>query len=138
MRIWNGFRLVSFISEAAPATTPEAGPTSLIYVSGVVTETELIERSGRLETSLEHQNVSEFCQLKLNETKDEKDQEVWNFIQANFYEDPRKRFLHLLGYDFDKVSDEVRSIILLVKTFVFSCKEYSRYVYSSFALFRHI
>jgi hypothetical protein len=103
------FRLVSFVSEPAPATTPEAGPSSSVFVSGVVTETELIERSGRLETSLEHQNVSEFCQLKLSETKDEKDQEVWSFIQANFYEEPRKRFLHLLGYDSDKVSDEVRS-----------------------------
>jgi protein transport protein SEC31 len=103
-------RLVTFVSEPPPPTQPEALPTSSVYVSGVVTEPELIERSGRLETSLENQNVQEFCHLKLNEMAEEKDREVWNFIAANFEEDPKNRFLNLLGYDPSQVAEDVRAL----------------------------
>ena len=76
-------------------------------MSGVVTEQDLIDRSRRLETSLQTQNVAEFCHLKLNETSDEADKQAWDFISANLHQDPRKKFLDLLGYDPDVVADQV-------------------------------
>jgi hypothetical protein len=43
----------------------------------------------------------------VSETTTEADRQVWDFISANFHRDPRRRFLHLLGYDPEKVSEEV-------------------------------
>lgn len=74
----------------------------------MVTEEELVRKSARLETSLQNGNFAEFCQMKVEESRESPDdQEMWQFIGANFGQNPRHEFLGLLGYDPHQVAEEV-------------------------------
>ena len=61
----------------------------------------------KLETSLQNGNLSEFCQLKVDDREDRDDQQVWQFIQANFQGDRRTALLSLLEYEPSYIRDKV-------------------------------
>ena len=92
-----GGKLVTF--EAAPKQSATEPRKSVLKMCTVVTEQSLVDRSMRLETSLQNGNLTEFCEMKTTDTSQSKDQDVWRFIQANFDQDPRTKFLTLLEYE---------------------------------------
>ncbi len=73
----------------------------------VVTEPELVERSRKLETSIQNQNLPEFCESKIGSSASEEDEKVWRFVRANFADNPRLEFLDLLGYNMEAVAEKV-------------------------------
>ena len=111
-----GGKLVTFDFDIAndqnsnPQSQPVAQKKSGVFVSTVVTEPQLLQKSMQLETSLQNENLSEFCDLKISESTCKEDQEVWKFIRANFSTSPNQEFLELLGYDPDKIRQQISAV----------------------------
>ncbi|XP_076803880.1 protein transport protein Sec31A-like isoform X2 [Clavelina lepadiformis] len=69
-------------------------------INQVITEQKLLERSIHLRQALtSDQQCSEYCKKKLSNASNEFEENFWNFLKVNFEPEPRKQYLHLLGYD---------------------------------------
>ena len=104
-----GGKLVTF--EAGPKQ-PDQPVKSVIKMANVVTEQNLVDRSMKLETSLQNGNLTEFCEAKVLDEKTS-DKEVWQYIKANFEQDPRSAYLSLLQYEPNEIHRKV--IVSLLK-----------------------
>lgn len=78
--------------------------SSTIQVSQVVTEPELVERSSQLEQALKQQDLAPYCQNKVQTAAASSEQTLWQFIGANFSQEPRGQFMELLGHSPTQVS----------------------------------
>ncbi len=116
----NFFRLVTFGTVKPPANQQasqgqqqqgqqQAQPTSEVTLCKVVTEPELVERSLRLETSIQNQNLPEFCESKVASSSSSDDEQLWRFVGANFADNPRLRFLDLLGFNSEAVAEKIEA-----------------------------
>ncbi|XP_071808414.1 protein transport protein Sec31A-like isoform X2 [Asterias amurensis] len=95
-----GGKLVSFeVSKQQPA--------SRVYISQVVTETELVNRSNALEESLTNGKFVDFCNTKVAMAKDSMESQIWKFMKASFEKEPRPHFVSLLGFDSDELARKV-------------------------------
>ena len=99
-----GGKLVTFEAVKQPE---QNGVRSCLKIASVITENSLVERSVKLETSLQTGNLSEFCEAKVMDDKNESDKEVWQYIKANFDNDPRTAFLNLLQYEPNEIQQKV-------------------------------
>jgi protein transport protein SEC31 len=81
-----------------------------VFVSKVVTEPDLVQKSLQLETSLKNENLAEFCNLKIAESSTKEDQQIWKFIRANFSDNPNNEFLELLGYNPEQIRSQICSV----------------------------
>jgi hypothetical protein len=120
-------RLVSFDTQRLPAGQQQQAATgapavtarSAVYLSRVVTEEELVESSRKLETSIQNQNLPEFCESKIATADSGGDRQVWTFIKASFGENPRLEFLNLLGYNPEETARTVSErMFVLIGTVV--------------------
>lgn len=68
-----------------------------VNILQVVTDTELIDRSTKLEEMLSNGNYIDYCRQKADETQDQHNRYVWYFLKANFENDPKAEMLNLLG-----------------------------------------
>ena len=87
------------------------------FSGSVVTEQDLVQRSCKLETSLQNGNMAEFCEAKIG--VEDKDKLVWQYIKANFETDYRTSFLTLLDYEPNDVKQKVsffRQIVTVQKS----------------------
>lgn len=89
----------------------EMGPSRFIHIRQLVTEPELLRKSDKLESSLTNGNLVEFCHSKVESSQNEQERITWSFLQATFSGSPRKKMLSLLGYDSEKITAEINTII---------------------------
>lgn len=75
-----------------------------VRISQVITETELVERSARLEDALATGNFAEYCAQKADQMSTQHGRYVWYFLKANFEANPREHMLNLLGYNADDMA----------------------------------
>ena len=74
-----GGKLVTF-----EATKEPNQPTkSVIKLGSVVTEESLLNRSVKLETSLQNGNLTEFCDDKLSSDDSSGEKKVWQYIKVH-------------------------------------------------------
>lgn len=99
-----GGKLVSF------GNFKEPGQPKQVVVSQVVTETELINRSHELETSLISGHLVEYCDFKITNASDENEKLLWQFLKSNFSSEPRMQFLDLLGYNPQDLAKKISSL----------------------------
>nr|CAD7423569.1 unnamed protein product [Timema monikensis] len=100
-----GGKLVMFDSE--PSQTQQR----LVYVSQVVTETDLISRSAQLEQALQYSQFSDYCQSKASEARTTHEQSQWTFLSAHFEPNPRAEILALLGFNTQDVLDKLNKFL---------------------------
>nr|CAD7198533.1 unnamed protein product [Timema douglasi] len=100
-----GGKLVMFDSE--PSQTQQR----LVYVSQVVTETDLISRSAQLEQALQYSQFSDYCQSKASEARTTHEQSLWTFLSAHFEPNPRAEILALLGFNNQDVLDKLNKFL---------------------------
>lgn len=72
-----GGKLVSFENPRDVANSSRS-----VYISQVVTEHSLLQRSGNLEESLSRQQYGEFCEQKVQEASNAHDKNIWNFLKV--------------------------------------------------------
>lgn len=108
-----GGKLVSF-DYTLPSNTPSQGPAAgvqpqsrQVHISQVITETDILARSSQLEEALKSNQLLEFCTMKAENSSNSMEQNVWNFLKTNFENEPRPKFLQLLGYDKNELSQKV-------------------------------
>jgi protein transport protein SEC31 len=101
-----GGKLVSFGNETAQGC--QTGKSHEVYVSQVVTESELIVRSDELETVLKDGRYADFCQARISSSTAPHERSVWNFLRASFESDPRAEFHSLLGLKPDEMNSKVK------------------------------
>ncbi|KAJ8319239.1 hypothetical protein KUTeg_004330 [Tegillarca granosa] len=92
-----GGKLVSF--ENTKTQNVQQPTQKTVYVSQVVTETDLLSRSNLLEQALENQQFVEYCAMKAANSVDSMQESIWNFLRVNFEQEPREYYIQLLGYD---------------------------------------
>ena len=73
-----GWKLVTFEAKKEPNQPTK----SVIKIGSVVTEESLLNRSVKLETSLQNGNLTEFCDDKLNSEDEGCDKKVWQYIKV--------------------------------------------------------
>uniref|UniRef100_A0A4W3I3D7 Protein transport protein Sec31A n=1 Tax=Callorhinchus milii TaxID=7868 RepID=A0A4W3I3D7_CALMI len=103
-----GGKLITFSSpKPGPPQTQQPAPRQ-VFVSVVTTETEFLHRSSELQTALQSGAFVSYCQSKINAAPTEFEQSIWNFLKVNFEQDPRTKYLKLLGYNKEELDKKVR------------------------------
>lgn len=87
-----------------------------MYISQVVTETDLLHRSHQLEQALENGQYIEYCAMKSANCTDPLQENIWNFLRVNFEKEPREHFIQLLGFD---KTDLAKKVNLLTENWRF-------------------
>lgn len=82
-----------------------------VTLSQVVTESELVERSTKLEDVLANGNFAEYCKEKADQMTSQHGRYVWYFLKANFDANPREQMLNLLGYNADDMEAKFSSFV---------------------------
>ncbi|XP_019620179.1 PREDICTED: protein transport protein Sec31A-like [Branchiostoma belcheri] len=101
-----GGKLVTFEHVKSAQQQQQQQPRR-VFVSQVITEQELINRSNNLQTALKSGQFGEFCDQKIQAAETEFDQSVWSFLKVNFEADPRSQYLRLLGFDANELANKV-------------------------------
>ena len=70
------------------AVKPQSGQQqsqtqSIVTVSQVVTDVELISRSTLLETTLASGRYTEYCDKKISQCKDKAESTIWSFLKVS-------------------------------------------------------
>ncbi|KAF5291494.1 hypothetical protein FQR65_LT01806 [Abscondita terminalis] len=108
-----GGKLITFACDGAQAAQEQgATPTvRTVFVSQVITEPELVNKSAQLEQALEYGNFTEYCRNKADSLMDQHKRNIWYFMKANFEENPRAELLNLLGYKIEDVNNKLNDVI---------------------------
>ncbi|XP_066928892.1 protein transport protein Sec31A-like isoform X2 [Clytia hemisphaerica] len=99
-----GGKLVSF------GNVKEPGQPKQVFVSQVVTDTELINRSHELESSLMSGQLEPYCDLKISNAQEKEEKLLWEFIKCNFSAEPRMQFLDLLGFNPQDLAKKISAL----------------------------
>ncbi|XP_031353039.1 protein transport protein Sec31A isoform X2 [Photinus pyralis] len=105
-----GGKLITFENEGQP-TQNQSPVARTVFVSQVITESELVEQSAQLEQALEYGNFTEYCRNKADSLSDQHKRNIWYFLKANFEADPRGELLNLLGYKKDEINNKLNEIV---------------------------
>ena len=77
-----GGKLLSFGNNKLPAGQQQTRPSRPVFVSQVVTETELVSRSVQLENTLANGYYTQFCDEKIANSQDLTESTVWSFLKV--------------------------------------------------------
>jgi len=89
-----------------------AGVKPTLYLSTVVTEPDLVADSAKLETSLQEENFTDFCQAKLLQLGESSQAELWKYLAASFQgEAAANQFLSLLGIQPEAIKQTLKAVL---------------------------
>uniref|UniRef100_A0A8C1AD74 Protein transport protein Sec31A n=1 Tax=Cyprinus carpio carpio TaxID=630221 RepID=A0A8C1AD74_CYPCA len=106
-----GGKLVTLDNIKPAAQQPQQTAAHVVHISQVVTETDFLDRSNRLQATLTAGNFLEYCQNKTEAAQSEFEKTVWSFLKVNFEEDARGKYLELLGYKKEELSGQVLPLL---------------------------
>ncbi|XP_078070799.1 protein transport protein Sec31A isoform X13 [Mustelus asterias] len=105
-----GGKLVTFQNvKPQPQQQPEV--PFQVFVSQVVTESELLNRSNELQSTIHTGGFVEYCQLKVNAAQTDFERNVWGFLKVNFEKDHRNKYLELLGYKQEELAEKIAAAL---------------------------
>ncbi|XP_034883099.1 protein transport protein Sec31B isoform X3 [Mirounga leonina] len=102
-----GGKLVTFGLPSTPAHQMPQPCLRLVFISQVITESELLRQSAELREALESGNLLNYCQNKIEQTSLQSEKMLWQFLKVTLEEDSRMKFLKLLGYSKDEFQKKV-------------------------------
>ncbi|XP_067894299.1 protein transport protein Sec31A isoform X3 [Heterodontus francisci] len=82
-----------------------------VFVSQVVTESELLNRSNALQSTIHSGGFVEYCQSKVNVAQTDFERNVWGFLKVNFEKDHRNKYLELLGYKQEELAEKIATAL---------------------------
>lgn len=82
--------------------------TQRVFIQQIVTDSELVDKSQHLESTLQTGNLLEYCNYKI-ETAEEGSAEsnIWKFILASFDNNKYEKFISLLGFDNENLNSKL-------------------------------
>uniref|UniRef100_A0A3B1JQ13 Protein transport protein Sec31A n=1 Tax=Astyanax mexicanus TaxID=7994 RepID=A0A3B1JQ13_ASTMX len=102
-----GGKLVSWENIKPPPQQPQQAVPHVVNISQVVTETDFLDRSSQLQSTLTAGSFVEFCQTKIEAAQNEFERTVWAFLKVQFEDDARGKYLELLGYKKEELALKV-------------------------------
>ncbi|XP_058800032.1 protein transport protein Sec31A isoform X2 [Phymastichus coffea] len=81
------------------------------YISQVVTDPILIQRSNELEAALKNNLFGNFCQNKIDTAPDELKRKIWSCVNAYFGENVTHEILSLLGHNIDEMNNKLNQFV---------------------------
>ncbi|XP_051973352.1 protein transport protein Sec31A-like isoform X6 [Xyrauchen texanus] len=106
-----GGKLVTLDNIKSTAQQPQQTAAHVVHISQVVTETDFLDRSNQLQTTLTAGNFLEYCQTKVEAAQNEFEKTVWSFLKVNFEDDARGKYLELLGYKEEELAIKIASAL---------------------------
>ncbi|KAI4883950.1 hypothetical protein NFI96_027632 [Prochilodus magdalenae] len=106
-----GGKLVSWENIKPPPQQPQQPVPHVVHISQVVTETDFLDRSNQLQSTLTAGTFVEFCQTKFEAAQNEFEKTVWAFLKVHFEDDPRGKYLELLGYKKEELALKIASAL---------------------------
>ncbi|CAH1984308.1 unnamed protein product [Acanthoscelides obtectus] len=94
------------LQNVQPGQQPPHIPRT-VQISQVITEATLVKHSQELEKALEYGNFAEYCINKMEETKDQHQKTIWQYLRASFEANPRVELLSLLGYNIESINNKL-------------------------------
>ncbi|XP_015607980.1 protein transport protein Sec31A isoform X2 [Cephus cinctus] len=105
-----GGKLTIFENEPADPNLP-ANSNRKVFISQVITDPDLIQRSNELETALKNEQYNDYCKGKADNATDEHDRRVWNCVGAYFSGNVTRELLELLGYDPEAMTNKLNQYV---------------------------
>ncbi|XP_014223575.1 protein transport protein Sec31A [Trichogramma pretiosum] len=105
-----GGKLTTFENLPVDPNMP-ANTNRRVYVSQVITNPDLIQRSNELEAAVKTGQFSDFCKGKADNAKDEHTRKVWNCIGAYFGENVSQELLELLGFELESMNNKLNQFV---------------------------
>ncbi|XP_041043495.1 protein transport protein Sec31A isoform X6 [Carcharodon carcharias] len=105
-----GGKLVSF-QNVKPQPQQQQEVPFQVFVSQVVTESELLNRSNELQSTIHSGGFVEYCRSKVNAAHTDFERSVWGFLKVNFEKDHRNKYLELLGYKQDELAEKIATAL---------------------------
>ncbi|XP_078400664.1 protein transport protein Sec31A isoform X6 [Cetorhinus maximus] len=105
-----GGKLVTF-QNVKPQPQQQQEVPFQVFVSQVVTESELLNRSNELQSTVHSGGFVEYCQSKVNAAHTDFERSVWGFLKVNFEKDHRNKYLELLGYKQDELAEKIATAL---------------------------
>uniref|UniRef100_A0A3B1JD00 Protein transport protein Sec31A n=1 Tax=Astyanax mexicanus TaxID=7994 RepID=A0A3B1JD00_ASTMX len=109
-----GGKLVSWENIKPPPQQPQQAVPHVVNISQVVTETDFLDRSSQLQSTLTAGSFVEFCQTKIEAAQNEFERTVWAFLKVQFEDDARGKYLELLGYKKEELALKVIHLNIMV------------------------
>ncbi|CAG8490660.1 13439_t:CDS:10 [Cetraspora pellucida] len=103
-----GGKLVSFCDKASTGTAPKK---HVVAISTVVTESEVVQRSIELESSVEDKSLDVFCERRVKEAANEFESENWKVLHTIFNENAREQLVKHLGFSKEDVVSQISTAI---------------------------
>ncbi|KAF6032160.1 SEC31A [Bugula neritina] len=102
-----GGKLVTF--SYTKSATPGSNTQNKVSIHKVVTEGDVVSHSSQLEHALQNRQFAEFCSLKISNSEGHLEETLWKFLKVNFEHEPRTKYLNILGFDAQEISQKVGS-----------------------------
>ncbi|XP_064163254.1 protein transport protein Sec31A isoform X14 [Anguilla rostrata] len=106
-----GGKLVSLENVKPTPQQPQQPTLHIVHVSQVVTETDFLDRSSKLQATMTAGNFVDFCQSKIEAAQSEFERTLWSFLKVNFEDDTRGKYLELLGYKKEELALKIEAAL---------------------------
>lgn len=103
-----GGKLTIFENSTLDGTNASA---KTVYVSSVVTNPDLVQRSNELDSALKSMQYSDYCRKKIDFATDDHEKKIWKCINTYFVDDDKKELLMELGYNVDSINNKLNQYI---------------------------
>ncbi|CAF0785032.1 unnamed protein product [Brachionus calyciflorus] len=98
-------------AEQINAPSPAQVSNQRVFINQVITDKELVEKSQNLENALQTGNLIEYCNFKIENSKNQTQSFIWKYILATFEQNKNSKYLELLGFNLETLDIEVKKIL---------------------------
>ncbi|KAJ8286744.1 hypothetical protein GJAV_G00042790 [Gymnothorax javanicus] len=106
-----GGKLVSLENVMPTPQQPQQPPLHVVHVSQVITETDFLDRSNKLQATMTAGSFVDFCQSKIEAAPNEFERTLWSFLKVNFEDDTRGKYMELLGYKKEELALKIEAAL---------------------------
>ncbi|XP_061117990.1 protein transport protein Sec31A isoform X8 [Conger conger] len=106
-----GGKLVTLENVRPTPQQPQQPTLHIVHVSQVVTETDFLDRSDKLQATMTAGSFVDFCQSKIETAQSEFERTMWSFLKVNFEDDTRGKYLELLGYKKEELALKIEAAL---------------------------
>lgn len=99
------------IFENLPLDPQMVNSNRKVFISQIITQPDLIQRSDNLETTLRTEQYDDYCKEKMDKSSDEHTRKTWSCVRAYFSENMPKNILELLGYNVEAMNNKLNQFI---------------------------
>ncbi|XP_051837179.1 protein transport protein Sec31B isoform X1 [Antechinus flavipes] len=102
-----GGKLVTFGLPSPPTQQVSQPGCRLIFISQVITESELLARSQELQEALGSGSLLHYCQSQIQRASLPSEKNIWQFLKVTLEQESRTKFLKLLGYSKEELYEKM-------------------------------